>query len=202
MIAVQITDLGTADEVALERRLAVLAEGVGGGAGQAVVLLRDPTLTGRARLSLARRLRARTSDLGARLWVADRLDVAVLVAADGVHLGGRSVSITDARRLMGTARTVSVACHTPAEVVAARDGGADACLLSPIFASPGKGSPLGLEALRAARRGLGGDQTFALIALGGIDAGRIAACREAGADGAAAIRGDVLGALVAPRSDG
>lgn len=192
LLAVQITDLPTVDEPELLRRIASVAAAPPAARAGRVVLLRDPGLAPRDLLALARRLRAATRAVGVRLWVNDRLDVAALVGADGVHLGRRSVAVADARRLLG-AVTVSVACHAPDEVVAARDAGADACTLSPIFASPGKGPPLGLGVLREARAGLAaaGDD-FAILALGGVDARSTPDVLAAGASGIAAIRADVL----------
>lgn len=155
-------------------------------------MLREPALSGRDLLALARALRARTRALGVGLWVNDRLDVAALVAADGAHLAGRSVGVDDARRLLGAGATISVACHAPDEVLAARTAGADAATLSPIFASPQKGAPLGLDALRSARLALGPAPGFSLVALGGIDESVVLPCLAAGADGVAAIRADLL----------
>ena len=87
-----------------------------------------------------------------------------------------------------------MACHTPAEVVQAIARGADAALLSPIFASPGKGTPLGTGAIREAREGVrrhGG--TIEIIALGGVTRENAGTCLEAGADGVAAIRAELWG---------
>lgn len=158
------------------------------------VQLRDPELPSRALLALGERLRRATRALGARLIVNDRLDLALALEADGVHLGRRSLGVEDARALLGSAAWVSVACHDLAEIEAAARAGASAVTLSPIFASPGKGAPLGLAALGAARRALAGSGTD-LLALGGIDAAGAEACFGAGADGVAVIRADLGGSL-------
>lgn len=191
-VVVQITDLGVVSRGELHRRVAAVGSLSPGARASRIVLLRDPALPARDLLELARELRAATRATGARLWVNDRLDVASLVEADGVHLGRRSVGIDDARRLLGATVAVSVACHDVDEVVAARAAGADAATLSPIFASPGKGAPLGVEALGAARARLGPDPRFTLIALGGVDPDTARRCLAAGADGVAAIRADLL----------
>ena len=75
--------------------------------------------------------------------INDRIDIALAVAADGVHLGGGSVTLADARRLTGDKLRLTVAAHSLADVERARDEGADAALLSPVFDSPGKGRPIG-----------------------------------------------------------
>jgi thiamine-phosphate pyrophosphorylase len=79
------------------------------------------------------------------------------------------------------------------EVVRAAGEGADAAVLSPIFSSPGKGAPLGVEALAAARAAVGA--RVQLVALGGVTAASAAACFAAGADAVAAIRADLRAAL-------
>jgi thiamine-phosphate pyrophosphorylase len=62
----------------------------------------------------------------------------------------------------------------------------DAALLSPIFGSPRKGEPLGVETIRQARDVVG--SSVHLVALGGVDEKNAVACAEAGADGVAVIR--------------
>jgi len=161
------------------------------------VQLRDPELPGRALCALGEALRRETRALGASLVINDRLDLALALEADGVHLGRRSVRVADARALVGERAWVSVACHAVDEVLAAADAGASAAVLSPIFASPGKGAPLGLEALAQARRALDarGHAGVQVIALGGLDAARAPACFAKGASGIAAIRGDLVALL-------
>jgi thiamine-phosphate pyrophosphorylase len=152
--------------------------------GTVVVQLRDLQLPVRSRLALAQRLREITRSAGQMLVVNDRLDLAVLAEADGVHLGEQSVSPADARQIVGEGAWISRACHDPSR---AQSLGADAVVLSPILA-PRKGRPaLGPAGLTQAR---GND--VLLFALGGVDAGGVSACLAAGADGVAAI-GAALG---------
>lgn len=184
MIRIQITDLRM---VSREETLARIARGGGPGA---VVMLRDPQLTGAELAAWARELRRATHEVGAQLWVNDRLDVAAIIDADGVHLGRRSVNVVDARRLLGEGAVVSMSAHDLDDVSRARDAGAGAVLFSPVFASPGKGASLGLDGLHVARAQLEGSPTR-LVALGGIDASVVGPCLAAGAHGVAAIRADL-----------
>lgn len=193
-----ITATSVVPEPDLLARLAGLAALPPDLRARVAVQLRDPDLPPRALLALGRRLREATAAMGAALLVNDRLDLALLLGADGVHLGRRSVALADARALLGEAAFVSVACHDLADVDRAAAAGADAVVLSPIFATPDKGPPLGPGALRAARARL--DQRprpAALLALGGVDAGSAPACLAAGADGVAAIRADPAAVLAA-----
>jgi thiamine-phosphate pyrophosphorylase len=160
--------------------------------GTAAIHLREKDLGGRELLALACALRAVCRARGQLLLVNDRLDVALAAGADGVHLPAAGVPAADARRLLGPAALVGVSCHSAAEVARARDGGASFATFSPIYDTPSKrayGPPLGIAALReAARLGL------PLVALGGVDAGRVAEVRAAGASGVAAIRAWLAGA--------
>lgn len=165
------------------------------------VQLRDPELSGRALFDLGQRLRAATRRVGVALVVNDRLDLALALGADGVHLGRRSVSVADARALLGPSIWISVSCHAVSEVSLAAASGADAALLSPIFTSPGKGRPLGLEALSSARAAQSARGSLPLIALGGVDETNASACFQAGAEGVAAIRADLTQSLISTLAD-
>ncbi len=191
---VQITEASALPEPLLLARLASVATLPPEQRARFAVQLRDPGLSSHALADLGVRLRAATRSLGASLIVNDRLDLALALGADGVHLGRRSVSIADARAVLGPSAWISVACHDVDDVIRAATEGADAITLSPIFASPGKGTPLGPAALQIARSALGG-RRVALIALGGVDVATAPSCFEAGADGVASIRADLTALL-------
>jgi thiamine-phosphate pyrophosphorylase len=180
-----ITDTTIADEGDVETRIgAVLA---GAAPGSVMVQLRDHHLPDRRRLAFGERLVAACRLRGQLFVVNDRVDMAILLGADGVHLGEASVGPAEARSMLSASAWVSRACHDPSGV---RLGGVDGVLLSPVMAAR-KGRPkLGLEGVRAARSTLSAaassDSPF-LYALGGVDAESAAACLSAGADGVAVI---------------
>ncbi len=189
----QITDTAALPESALFRRLEALAALPEPARRAFAVQLRDPDLPGRALLALGARLREATRALGAALVVNDRIDLALALGADGLHLGRRSVTVADARSLLPEGTWISVACHDVPDVARAAALGADAAVLSPIFASPGKGPPIGVDALRAAQEAAPGIQ---IVALGGVDRAGAEACFAAGADAVAAIRADLAALLL------
>jgi thiamine-phosphate pyrophosphorylase len=159
-------------------------------AGSVVLSLRDLELPVRERLAFGEAMKRVARETSQPFVVNDRLDLAMLLGADGVHLGEAGVATVDARRLLSPHALVVRACHDPALALRLD---ADIVLLSPILA-PRKGRPaLGLEALGMARRAYGTNGGPLLFALGGMDAERARACLEAGADGVAAM-GGVLGA--------
>jgi thiamine-phosphate pyrophosphorylase len=160
--------------------------------GAVAVHLREKDLGGRDLLALAVALRAVCRARGQLLLVNDRVDVALAAGADGVHLPAAGIPPADARRLLPPSALVGVSCHSAEDVARARDGGASYAFLSPIFDTPSKrgyGSPLGVEALRAASK-LG----LPLVALGGVTPERVPALLAAGAAGVAAIRAWLEGA--------
>ncbi|MEJ7597792.1 MAG: thiamine phosphate synthase [Kofleriaceae bacterium] len=154
-------------------------------AGDALVVqVREKDLDGGALLALVRAACA----TGARVLVNDRLDVALAAGADGVHLPERGMPIADARAL-APHLVIGVSTHSIDAVAAAT--GADLIVLGPIWDTPGKSSPLGPEALTAARA----VTAARLVAIGGIDPARRAIARAHGADAVAAIRAVWSGAL-------
>lgn len=155
--------------------------------GVALVQLREKDLEGRALYELARAVRAITTQAGARLVINDRVDVALAVGADGVHLPEDGLSVADARALLGAGRLVGASTHAAATARARLAEGADLVTLGPIWETPSKagmGAPLGTAALA----GLAG--AAGVFALGGIDGPpRAREARQAGAHGIAVIRG-------------
>jgi len=179
---IAVTDPALSDEELCQRAERVLAAVPASSVG---LQLRDRSRSGARLLALAARLKILCQAYGAPFYLNDRIDVALASGADGVHLGGGSVEIGDAKRLLGGARFVSLAAHAIEDVERAAADGATAALVSPIFATVGKGEPRGVDFLAEARRRAPG---LALFALGGVGIEETAACIRAGAYGVAAIR--------------
>lgn len=135
---------------------------------------------------IARMARRVCDEAGAALIVNDRLDVALAVGADGVHLGQTDLPIGDARRIAG-ALWIGVSTHDVAQVRAACDAGADYLGFGPVFATRTKENPdpvQGVEGLRAAVRAAG---TTPVVAIGGIGVDAAPAVFAAGAAAICAI---------------
>jgi thiamine-phosphate pyrophosphorylase len=154
--------------------------------GVDAVQLREKDLAGRALFELAALLCELCHRYGARLLVNDRIDIALAVHADGVHLPANSFTPRDARRLLGPDALIGVSTHSLADASAAQQAGADFIVFGPLFDTPSKrafGPPVGLDALA--------DVTCAtslpVVAIGGITAERAAAVRAHGAHGIAVI---------------
>jgi thiamine-phosphate pyrophosphorylase len=119
---------------------------------------------------------------GARLLVNGCADVARCFGGVGVHLPADGLTVTDARRVLGDERPIGASAHSAVDAIARRREGADLVTLSPVFASPGKGAPIGLEPLRIAA------SAGAIYALGGITVSNISEVLATGVEGVAMIR--------------
>lgn len=179
-----VTDLGAADLAETERAARAVLDVVD--PRVVAFAVRDHDAPARTRAELARSLLALARPRGARVVVHDRLDVARAVDADGVQLGERSVAVTDARALLGDEAWIGRSCHDERGLREAREQAVDAATLSPLFASPGKGPPLGAERFAALRATV---PDLPVLALGGVSAASAAAAMAAGATGLSMIRG-------------
>lgn len=148
--------------------------------GSIAVQLRNRSLGGAALLEIAQRLRALTAAYGAPLFINDRLDIALLANADGVHLPEQGLSPRIVRNLVGEKLLIFAAAHSQESAKNLVSGGADFIVFSPIFATPSKPdvAPVGISALTAVVT----TTPAPIFALGGIDTpARAAACAKAGA---------------------
>jgi thiamine-phosphate pyrophosphorylase len=154
--------------------------------GARLVQLRLKDVATGAFVETARRIRELTAAAGARFVVNDRVDIALAVDADGVHLGQEDLPVAAARRLLGPRRWIGFSTHSEDQLGAAAGCGADCLSLGPIYAttSKSKADPvIGLDRLRAARRLI----TMPLVAIGGITADTAPAVLAAGADAVSVI---------------
>jgi thiamine-phosphate pyrophosphorylase len=174
--------------------VAAALEGARGRAHEVAVQLREKDLGGRALLDLARALRAVTAAAGVQLYINDRVDVALAVGADGVHLGGRSLAPADVRAVAPRLR-IGVSTHSRAEVEAALAARADFAVFGPVFATPSKpGCHTGLGPLKEVSA-----MALPVVALGGVDVNNARSCIVAGAVGVACIR-SVMAATKLPET--
>jgi thiamine-phosphate pyrophosphorylase len=177
--------LVTDEALAGGRRLTdIVRQAVGGGV--TCVQLRAKTASSRALLMQAQALVDLLRPLGVPLIVNDRLDIALAVDADGLHIGQDDLPCAVVRRLVRPCFCIGVSVSTVAEALAAEAAGADYLGVSPVFDTPTKrDTPVatgldGLRSIRAATR-------LPLVGIGGLNADNCAAVRAAGADGIAVV---------------
>jgi len=152
-------------------------------AGRATILqLRAPQSTVRAIEEEASNL-VRMSPVP--VVVSSRCDIALAAGAAGVNLPESDIAVEAARSLMG-ARLVGRSVHSLDSALRAEGEGADFVIFGPVWASPSHpdSQPVGLEALAEVAHAV----DIPVLAIGGVTEERVAACRDAGAAGYAAIR--------------
>lgn len=136
------------------------------------VQLREKSFSARNCYELALALRDLTRRYDARLLINDRLDIALAVGADGVHLPEAGLPVTVARELLGPAKLVGVSCHSRERACEAERDGADFITFGPVWVTPSKaayGEPLGVALLVEVAHSL----AIPVFPLGGITLDRI-----------------------------
>lgn len=124
---------------------------------------------------------------GVKVIINDRVDIALALQADGVHLGQHDLSPVAARRLLGSGAIIGVSVHNKEQAKDALVLPIDYLAAGPIFPTSSKQNPdpiLGLDGLRYIRRTVG---PIPLVAIGGINLERAGAVFKAGADAIALI---------------
>jgi thiamine-phosphate pyrophosphorylase len=155
-------------------------------AGARVIQYRNKTADTRRMFDEARRIRDICAGSGTRLIINDRIDIALAVDADGIHIGNEDMPYDEARRLMGGGKIIGVTVHDVGEAVEAERRGADYLGVSPIFVTGTKadaGAPCGIEMLAEIRQAC----SLPLVAIGGIDLSNADDVIGAGADMVCAI---------------
>jgi thiamine-phosphate pyrophosphorylase len=160
-------------------------------AGARIMQVRLKDSGGRDFLAAARAIAEMCRKRGATLIVNDRIDIAILAGAHGVHLGQEDLPLEAARRIAGPGMMIGISTHNVEQARAAENGGADYIGFGPMY--PGglrnNAAGLGLDKLRAIRAAV----KIPIVAIGGITEARIPETLAAGAD-AVAIITDVLNA--------
>jgi thiamine-phosphate pyrophosphorylase len=155
-------------------------------AGVKLVQLREKDLSVRELLDTAGWVRELTREYGARLMINDRVDIALSIGADGVHLGQAGMPAYAVRKIMGSKFLIGVSAHSIDEAVKAEEEGADFIALGPVYETPSKsghGNPIGIRTLRKAKSHV----SAPVFAIGGMKPDKVKEVREAGAHGIAVI---------------
>ena len=125
--------------------------------------------------------------LGVRLIINDRVDIALALSADGVHLGQDDLSPDAAREVLGESAIIGFSTHNIEQAIAAARLPVDYIAIGPIFETSSKENPdpvVGLEGLRRVKQAVG---PTPLVAIGGIGLENINEVFAAGADSIAVI---------------
>lgn len=154
--------------------------------GADAVQLRMKHTDGGEMLAQAREIARIAESMDKFFFVNDRVDVAMVSGADGVHLGQSDIPVEDARRLMGDDAIIGVSVQTVEQAVRAVEGGADYLGVGSVFTTktkPDAVQGLGLGPVFEIRHAV----DVPVVAIGGINRGNIQDVIRAGADAAAVV---------------
>lgn len=153
--------------------------------GVSVVQLREKKCTSREFYKLARVVKEVTDAYEVPLLINDRVDIAMAVGADGVHLGQKDIPVRVARNLLGADKIVGATANTVEKAIEAWKFGADYLGVGDVFGTSTKSDarPVTWEELKKIKQAV----PIPIVAIGGIKKENIHKLRDTGVDGAAVI---------------
>lgn len=154
--------------------------------GATAVQYRHKDVTTRELFLWAQRIAALAKEKGRLFIVNDRVDIALAVQADGVHLGPDDLPVSAARRILGPTAIIGASAGTVDEAIEAEAEGASYLGVGCIYGTASKadaGDPVGPARLAEIRAAV----SLPLVAIGGVTAARVPELVAAGADGVAVI---------------
>ena len=162
----------------------IVREAVAGGV--TMVQLREKECSTAEFVALARELKTVLQPLGIPLIINDRIDVALAVNADGVHIGQSDMPYDTARALLGKEKIIGLSVETIEEVMAANALDVDYIGISPVYATPTKTdtlTPFGLEGIEEVMR----LSRHRCVAIGGMNRDTIGEVIARGIEGVAVV---------------
>ena len=162
----------------------IVSEAVAGGV--TMVQLREKDAATGEFVELGRRLMSLLKPLGVPLIINDRVDVALAVDADGVHIGQSDMSYADARRLLGPEKIIGLSVENFEDLESANKLDVDYIGISPVYGTPTKtdtAEPFGLVGLRKAVE----MSVHPTVAIGGMNVATVGEVIAAGTDGVAVV---------------
>jgi len=176
-----VTDRGLCADMSLEDVVERALRG-----GVTVVQLREKACSAPECIALAQKLQPLLAAYGVPLIINARVDVALAVGAEGVHVGQGDMAPVEVRRRVGCDMRIGLSVETVEQVVEAEGLDVDCLGVSPVFTTPTKtdtGDAWGLDGLRGVRS----LSRHPLVAIGGIDESNVADVVRTGADGIAVV---------------
>ena len=154
--------------------------------GVTMVQLREKECSTAEFIQLARELKAALAPLGIPLIINDRVDVALAVDADGVHIGQSDMPYATARKLLGKDKIIGLSVETMDEVIAANALDVDYIGISPVYATPTKTdtlTPFGLDGVDEVMR----CSRHRCVAIGGMNRDTVGEVIAHGVEGVAVV---------------
>jgi len=152
--------------------------------GVTMVQLREKEIEGGEFYQLALQMRELTRKLGVTFWINDRVDIALAVQADGIHVGQSDIPARAVRKIIPREMLLGVSAKTPADALLAEHEGADCIGSGAVFPTTTKVTPeLGTQKLSAIKAAV----HIPVVAIGGIYAENAHLPLSCGVDGIAVV---------------
>ena len=153
--------------------------------GATLVQLREKEISSKEYFELAQRVKEVTDRHGIPLIINDRIDIALAIDADGVHLGPEDLPVSIARKLLGDGKIIGASAATVAEALLCQAQGADYLGVGAMFPTATKRGTekVGLDDLREIKSAV----HIPIVAIGGIKAENAKPVMETGVDGVAVV---------------
>ncbi len=167
----------------------IVEEAVKGGA--TVVQLRAKSISTREFLDISMKIHSFLKKKRVPLIINDRIDIALALDADGVHLGQKDMPLQIARKILGKEKIIGISVNNIEEAMEAENNGADYLGVGPVFPTttkPDVRAPLGIEGLRKIREKI----KIPIIAIGGINKSNVHEVYSTGVDGIAVVSAIIL----------
>jgi thiamine-phosphate pyrophosphorylase len=155
-------------------------------AGVKIIQYREKDLTTREMIDEAGKISRLCRENDVLFIINDRVDIALAVDADGIHLGNEDMPYEAARRILGNTKIIGLTVHDVGEAIEAERIGADYIGISPIFETttkPDAGTPAGIDLIKYIKKAV----KIPFVAIGGINQDNIKSVLEAGARSIAVI---------------
>ena len=153
--------------------------------GVTLVQLREKSVSTREFLELAQRVKEITAFYQIPLIINDRLDIALAIDADGLHIGQDDLPVLKARELLGKRKIIGVSASTLAEALLAQQQGADYLGVGAVFSTSTKtdASKVSLQQLEIIKKSV----TIPVVAIGGINETNLKQVLATGIDGVSVV---------------
>lgn len=155
--------------------------------GATLIQVREKRLPAREFWSDVKAAMSAARAAGAQLIINDRVDIALAVGADGVHLGQTDMPVHAARRLLGDHALIGFSTHNLNQVQEAIGLPIDYLAFGPIYSTTTKLNPDPVAGLKALARTCAEGGSIPVVAIGGINRSNIREVFESGVDSAAII---------------
>lgn len=154
--------------------------------GVSLIQLREKDISTRDFYNLAVKMKELVNSYGVPLIINDRLDIALAVDADGLHIGQDDMPLKIARQILGPEKIIGYSASSLSEALFGEKNGADYLGVGPVYATGSKadaGPPIGLTNLKTIKERV----SIPVVAIGGVGISNIAEVKQTGVDGVSVI---------------